>query len=318
MLHAETGLRLPGFGIEEDGYLTSDSIRIMLDGVSGFDADIPRGKIVAVCDRDILEINAIQAERVDPKWGFREAYWVSATVASMLSTADVPVLDATEMIVRAGGRFIRRNGGRIVGYRQIQTVIRELGSEHENLAAQISQTISAVQLLNLVRKLLQEGVPLMPRRILFEALLEASVTAVSSEHLIRSARSALARQLCASTCDENNVIAGYVLEPGLEIALRDALIRGNDENSLQPAADVSGTLLAETNSMLESHDESAPSPVIVTTDDLRWPLSSWLRQHRVEARVMAFHEISSEFNFVPVGALGSSLPQPRYNDEMAA
>ena len=318
LLHAETGLRLPGFGIEEDDLLPAASIRIMLDGVAGFDGEIPTGKVVAICEADILTINAIEGDRVDPKWGLREAYWVSPKSAPLLAAADVKVIEVSELIARTGGRFIRRNGGRIVGYRQIQTVIRELGAEHENLAAQISQTISAVQLLNLVRKLLQEGVPLMPRRILFEALLEASVTAVSSEHLIRSARTALARQICAVNCDENNVIAGYVLEPGLEIALRDSLVRGGDENSLQPGAEVAGVLSSEANLMLKNHDADAPAPVILTSDELRWPLSSWLRTHRVDARVMAFSEISSEFSFVPVGALGASVAAPRHDEDLAA
>ena len=144
------------------------------------------------------------------------------------------------------------------------------------------------------------------------------MTAVSSEHLIRSARTALARQICAVNCDENNVIAGYVLEPGLEIALRDSLVRGGDENSLQPGAEVAGVLSSEANLMLKNHDADAPAPVILTSDELRWPLSSWLRTHRVDARVMAFSEISSEFSFVPVGALGASVAAPRHDEDLAA
>jgi type III secretion protein V len=187
---ARTGLRLPMFGVSDDPSLDPDKVRFVLDGVAGFDARVEPGMRIAIADADLLELNGQAVRPLEAKWELRSAHWIEPHAQASLEAAGAETFDVTELLVRAAARFTIRNSGRIVGYKHIQAIIRELGAEHENLASQVSQTISAIQLLNLVRKLLMEGVPLLPRRILFEALLEASVTSTGSEHMIRSARAA--------------------------------------------------------------------------------------------------------------------------------
>jgi len=67
-------------------------------------------------------------------------------------------------------------------------IIKDLANEHDQLATQVSQTLSPVQLLNVLRNLLDDGVPLLPRRILFEALLEGTLSGGSAANLAEQAR----------------------------------------------------------------------------------------------------------------------------------
>jgi type III secretion protein V len=306
-IFAKTGLRLPSFGIQPDASLPPDRVCIMLDGVSGFEATVDPACVIAVADEDILKLNGLAVLPLENKWGVRHGHWIEDRDKAVLASAGVKVFGLAQLLAQTGGRFITRNTRHIVGYKHVQTIIRELGSEHESLASQVSQTISAVQLLNLIRKLLAEGVPLLPRRILFEALLEASVTAVGSEHMVRSARSALARQISASLAGEGNVIAGYVLEPDLELALRETIVRGADENSLAPGPVLAASLLEQARMLLARHEIGSPAPVILVVDELRWPLSALLRSKGIEVSVLAFHEIGAEFTFAPVGTISLEL-----------
>ncbi len=313
-MYARTGLRMQPFGIQLDDTLEPNGVRLMLDGVPGFESVVEPAMLVAVTGPEILEINGIEGRKLEAKWGLRSAWWIDAGHASMLDAAQVETLPMSQLVAKTAARFMVRNASRIVGYKQIQAIIRELGAEHENLASQVSQTISAVQLLNLVRKLLREGVPLLPRRILFEALLEASVTSAGSEHLVRAARTALARQICATIADSNNVIAGYVIEPELENVLRESLSRNGEETALAPHQSVTAGLLENARKALHRHELGANAPIILTVDDLRWALGAFLRGNGIDVHVMAFHEITSEFSFTPVGTL--SAPVEHWNSPL--
>ncbi|PHP66478.1 EscV/YscV/HrcV family type III secretion system export apparatus protein [Zhengella mangrovi] len=305
-LYKLTGIRMPPFMLMEDPDLDARAIHLVLDGVTGFSAEVPDGMQVAICEADLLAVSGVEGTPVDEKWPLRSAFWVDRQGGEALTSADVEVIDVAGIVARAAGAFMRRNASRIVGYQQVQAIIRELGSEHEQLAGQISQTISAVQLLHLFRRLLDEGVPLLPRRILFEALLEASVTSVSLEHLVSSARTALSRQICANLAGEGNVIAGYVLEPAFEAALMEGLVRNGDESALMPRPDVASVLLQEAGRGAKRRELGSPTPVLLTTSDLRWPLSAYFRTYAVDFHVMAFQEVASEFHFTPVGTIGAS------------
>ena len=204
---------------------------------------------------------------------------------------------------------MRRSAHRILGYRHVQLIVKELGIEHEQLAVQISQTISAVQLLNVMRRLLLEGVPLAPRRLLFEAMLQVSVTGGSAGHLAGMVRTTMARQICAGHADHGRVLAGHLLEPALEVELRSSLVRESDELALAPRPEIASALLEQVSANLQAAELGAQAPILVTVEELRWPLSKFLRTHGLDVTVLAFGEITPDFLFTPVGTL--SVPAAR-------
>ncbi len=271
----------------------------------------------AVCDPDILTINGFGGIRLDSVWRLRSAYWVDPSAIATLEAVDAQILDPTALIVRTTGSFVRRNAHRILGYRHVQLIVKELGIEHEQLAVQISQTISAVQLLNVMRRLLLEGVPLAPRRLLFEAMLEASVTGGSAGHLAGMVRTTMARQICAGHADQGRVLAGHLLEPALEVELRSSLARESDELALAPRPEIASALLEQVSANLQAAELGAQAPILVTVEELRWPLSKFLRTHGLDVTVLAFGEITPDFLFTPVGTL--SVPAaPIPIEELAA
>lgn len=299
------GVRLPGFGVEKDSLAGEDEVCFVLDGVPGISTLLRPRMLIAVGEGSIFQIAGVNAEPVDKAWPVTSAWWIDQANATDLSSAGLEILTPTQLVVRSVARFMLQNVSRIVGYQHVQLIVRELGAEHDQLASQISQSISAVQLLGLFRRLLSEGVPLRPRRILFEALLEAAVTATSAEHLVRSARAALSRQICATLADEDGLISGYVLEPDLDLLMRESVVRAGDEPVLRLPPATAAALLDEASAALRNREPGTPAPVILTAEDLRWALASYLRSNGLEAQVMAYNEITSEFTFVPVATLGA-------------
>jgi len=66
-----------------------------------------------------------------------------------------------ELLARLGSHYLITKASRILGYKAVQEIIKDLANEHDQLATQVSQTLSPVQLLNVLRNLLDDGVPLL-------------------------------------------------------------------------------------------------------------------------------------------------------------
>jgi len=187
----KTGITLPNFGVEEDPVAEPGLVKVSLDNVAVFNGTIPQDKVLVVCSTDILDLNELAYQAAEDYWPLKSAYWVDRSNKQSLNEIEVEVIDQAELLARLGAHFLTINASRILGYKLVQEIIHDLGKEHDQLAAQVSQSLSPVQLLNVMRMLLDDGVPLAPRRILFEALLEGSLTGSATEQLAEQARAAL-------------------------------------------------------------------------------------------------------------------------------
>ncbi len=314
---SRTGIDLPSFGVEEDKNLEPNKIILTLDNVPVFNAEIPTGVKIAICDQDILEINGLPVIAVDPHWPLRSAYWIDEANDHIFADAGIETIPMGELLARLGSHFLITKASRILGYKAVQDIIKDLALEHDQLATQVSQTLSPVQLLNVLRSLLDDGVPLLPRRILFEALLEGTLSGGNAANLSEQARFALARQVCANYSDENRLIAGYVIEPEMEAAIMNSINFSQENNNFHPDAVLSEALLKDVSERHQIEELNAKPPVIMTKTELRRPLAQYLKAHNLAFHVVAFRELSGEFNFNPIGTIGSEYGQPQEYHEAA-
>ncbi len=304
-----TGINLPTYGVEKDTSLGESMLVISLDNVPVFNAEIPFGVQVVIAEQDLLDVNEVQYVPVDENWPLRSAFWVDEADSPKLEETGVEIIGRGELMARLAGHLLSAKASKILGYKLVQDIIRDLGKEHEQLAAQVSQTLSPVQLLNVLRQLLDDGVPLMPRRILFEALLEGSLSGGSATQLAEQARLALARQICSNFADEHRMIAAFVLEPPLEDAIKQHTNPQVEDNSFNPSPDLADTLLKEVAERHSKEELNAKPAVIMTQTDIRRPLSQYLKQHNLAFNVMAFRELSGEFQVTPIGTIGMGYGQ---------
>ena len=304
-----TGISLPSFGVEEDKSLSPSMLVISLDNVPVFNAEIPFGVQVVIAEQDLLDVNEVQYVPVDDNWPLRSAFWIDEADAQKLAETGAETIARGELMARLAGHLLSAKASKILGYKLVQDIIKDLGKEHEQLAAQVSQTLSPVQLLNVLRQLLDDGVPLMPRRILFEALLEGSLSGGSATQLAEQARFSLARQICSNFADENRMIAAFVLEPPLEDAIKQHVNFAVEENNFQPSPDLADALLREVAERHNREELNAKPAVIMTQTEIRRPLSQYLKQHNLAFNVMAFRELSGEFQVTPVGTIGMAYGQ---------
>lgn len=301
--YRKTGVWLTEYGVEHDPMLQPNQLSFVLDGISIFSATMVENMAVVVCDEDLLSINSIPFTPLDQTWPLRSAFWVNPDHCEALIAADVEIIEQDVLLTRAAAHYLRINASRIIGFDAVQSILRSYAEGHQQVATQVAQTLSIVQLLNVFRLLLKDGVPLLPRRILFESLLEASVQGSDADFLAESARTALSRQICARHAEENRVIAGYLLSPSIEDEVKSGLQVLNN-GSVQMPPQLTERVLSSARNLLGLEDMEARPPAIIVAKELRRPFSQFLKQNQIEVDVLSFGEIAREFVVNPIGLIG--------------
>ena len=301
-LFDETGITMPTPGVELDDTRPEDAVEIAIDGVRVLSGTIKDGSVAARLEREAPKLLGIAARPMEQGWPLSPAVWIAEADADAVEDAGFAVVEVADLLVEATAAHLRRYAGSLLSYDVVQGMVRSLQDSHPQLAHQVTQTITPTQLLDALRRLAAEGVPLLPRRVLFEALIEGSALSDSPEMVHEYVRGALRRQICKRYADKNQFVAGYVLEPELEAQLRD-----EGRFSVPPA--LADAILSQIDRITKNLPLSVTPPVIMVSNELRAPFHRWLKGFNVDLMVLAHKELAPEFFLHTVGTIGSK-PRP--------
>lgn len=297
------GIPADRFGLREDQSLLDHNFTIDLDGVPLFSGQVPDDAVAIAGDKRIIEILGLPFMQVPRNWRLSKLIFVREIDADKIRDGGVPVLGAGEIVVAVATRLLQDNAAQIVGFDGLQKVSDALRAEAPQLAEQAGKSVNPAQLNDILRRLVDEKVPLSAPRAMYETLIEWAGRETDTSILAEHARRGLRRQLCHVLADRNRIIAGYVVEPDLENALREALRTTEAGIVLTMPPTLANSFLERIEQVEMPTDPNAPDPVIVTAVDLRRHVAAYLKSHNIPFPVMSFQEVAPEFQVQPVGTL---------------
>ena len=297
------GVPIGRFGIQKDENLPSDNFAMLLDNVVLVTGAIPADAIAAESDPEPIDILRLARMNLPAAWKLRRVLFVREADSEQLAAAGIALVSPAGLLVRIACRQILEHLGQLINYEDIHRILDQAKKESPQLSEQVSQTLTVATLHDVMRRLVNEKVPLTPLRLVLEALMEWGPREADPAILAEHARRSLRRQIGNSVSDRNRQIAGYIIEPDLEDVLRDCLRTTESGVFLRLPGAQANHLLGQIERMTASMDPRAPEPVILTTVDLRRHLHAYLRVHNVSFPVLSFQEIAPEFNVIPVGTL---------------
>ena len=271
-----------------------------------FQGSIPPGSAFVRGDMDVARLAGAEPTAAAPEWPLR-GFWVPEAETGRLDPAQTEILPPSVLLAEITGALVRKAGGQMLGYRQVELIMAGLSKSQPQLAEQIKAAMPVPRLLDVLRRLVDEGVPLLPRRLLFETLIEWAPKEQDPALLTEYVRRAMRRQLSHTFADENQMIACHVIDPQLEQSLRESIRRTEAGAFLAIQPMLANSVLQQLENVKPPADPNAKPPVIVTTVDLRRLFRSFLQSHRIEIPVLALNEISPEFKLMPVGTLSGGM-----------
>jgi type III secretion protein V len=308
------GVPVGRFGLLVDETLAENSFTMMLDQVTIITGVIPSDAIAVDCDVEPLDILRLPRKAIPQSWRLNRVTFVREADRDQLIEAKIPLLPPAALLVRLAFQRIVSHLGQIIGYDDIRRILDQAKKESPQLFEQVQQSITVATLHDVMRRLIDENVPLTPLRLIMEGLMEWSAREADPAILAEHVRRTLRRQICNRVADRQRQIAAYIIEPELEMALRDGVRSTEAGTFLSLPSSRANQFLTQIDQIRTTADPAAAPPVIVTSVDLRRHVQAYLRTHGLNLAVLSFQEIASEFSLLPVGTLGEAKSRREFSN----
>ncbi len=292
-LARELGLRLPDLDLRE-APLPPGRWQLLLDDVPAAGGCIPVDEALALVPPAELELVGIPARsETDPLSG--RAVARIATLDAPRAALLAPVRTPLERLLAAVAASLRAHAHLLVGVEEVQGLLDELELTHPALARESARQLPAPLLAEVLKRLLEEGVPVRPLRLLLEALLAAG-PARGPEALAEVGRRALRRQLAHLLTLRGSTLEAILLDPSAELTLREALGPGAAAPLPPEALD---QLFEQLDRQLQREKEGPL--VLLTSADVRRPLRDLVASRFEMLPVLAFDDLPPTQAVRPVG-----------------
>ena len=301
-LLSDLGIEIPSIALEVDPTLAQDRFRIDLEGTPVIEGTVPPQGLLVDDEPAHLEMLEIPYRQELPLINYRPALWVERSHAETLSQAGVAFALPAQILARCLIQMLYRRAGSFVGIQETRKLLTKIQTNYADLVKEAEKIAPLQKLAEILRRLVDENVPVRNMRAILEAVVEWGQREQNVVLLVEYVRVALGRQICFRCADGDRVIAAYMLERSVEDMLRSAqrqtaagTYMNLTEEATQPLINEIARALAEA--------ASDAKPVVLTSMDVRRVTRHLLTRSNIYVPVMSYQELAPEFNVQPLGSL---------------
>ena len=301
-LLSDLGIEIPTIALDVDPTLASDRFRIDLEGTPVIEGTVPPQGLLVDDDPAHLDLLEIPYRQERPLINYRPALWVERSHAETLSKAGVAFALPAQILARCLTQMLYRRAGSFVGIQETRKLLIKIQSNYADLVKEAEKIAPLQKLAEILRRLVEENVPVRNMRAILEAVIEWGQREQNVVLLVEYVRVALGRQICFRAADRDRVIAAYMLERSVEDMLRSAQRQTAAGTYMNLTDEATQPMISE---IARALAEAAPdaNPVVLTSMDVRRVTRHLLTRSNIYVPVMSYQELAPEFNVQPLGAL---------------
>ena len=298
----ELGFLIPSVHIRDNLELTPNGYRISLMGVTVGESDIYPDRDLAINSGQVFgQLQGIPGK--DPAFGL-DAVWIEPALKDQAQTMGYTVVDASTVVATHLSRILQDHASDILGREEVQQLLDGLGRVSPKLVEDlVPETLSMGVVLQVLRNLLEERVPIRDMRTIAETLAVYGKQSQDSAALTSAVRIALSRliyQQINGLSDELSVIG---LDPTLEQILQNTLqSTGESEAVFEPGlAERVHQSLADA---VQKQEMSGQPSVLLVSAALRPVLAKFVRRTIPSLHVLSYNELPDNKRIKVVASIG--------------
>lgn len=301
-LLSDLGIEIPSIALEVDPTLAQDRFRIDLEGTPVIEGTVPPQGLLVDDEPAHLELLEIPYRQELPLINYRPALWVERSHAETLLQAGVAFALPAQILARCLIQMLYRRAGSFVGIQETRKLLTKIQANYADLVKEAEKIAPLQKLAEILRRLVDENVPVRNMRAILEAVVEWGQREQNVVLLVEYVRVALGRQICFRCADRDRVIAAYMLERSVEDMLRSAQRQTAAGTYMNLTEEATQPLI---NEIARALAEAAPDakPVVLTSMDVRRVTRHLLTRSNIYVPVMSYQELAPEFNVQPLGSL---------------
>ena len=301
---ADLGVEPPLAELVVDQRIEPHHFHLDLEGVPVVEGDIQPGHLLVKDDAVHLELLAVPFE-VGPRIiGRQPTIWVEKQHEQTLAGAGVEFLSPTQVLVRCLAQMLRRYATQFVGIQETRELLGQAERDYPELAKEALKIAPLQKIADILRRLLDENVPISNLRLILEAVVEWGPREQDVVLLVEYVRMALRRQICFRCADHTRVIAAYMLERSAEDALRSS-VRPTAVGAFLSISDAAARPLVE---RIRQALAAAPEarPAVLASMDVRRHVRNLLNRNNLDVPVLSYQELVPEFSIQPLATIANN------------
>ena len=301
-LAAEIGFLMPSVRLVDNVQLEPNLYIIRIKDIEAGRGTVYPGQFMCL-DPSGAPVNLPGQPTIEPSFGL-PALWIDASLREEAQLQGLTVVDASTVIATHLTELIKANVSELLGYVELQKLIRELPKEHSDLVKEIVPAqLSMTTVQRVLQTLLDERVSIRDLGTIMEGIAEAASFTKSPREIVENVRVRLARQICAQYLGPDNLLPIVTLSPGWENAFAEAIVGQGDDRHLAMAPSKVGEFMSALRERFDAAAREGIAPVLVTSGYVRPYVRSVVERLRRDTPVMAQQEISPRVRLKPFGSL---------------
>jgi type III secretion protein V len=298
----DLGIAVPHVELRSDPEAEINRFYIELENVPVAEGDIFADRLLIEEDSTHLQLASIPHERLPALIGRQEAIWVPVAYQNRLVEVGITFLTPAQVLARCLAQMLNRYATQFIGIQETRALLASAETEYGELVKEAQNVANTQKIAEILRRLVEESVPIRNLRLILEALVEWGPREKDTVLLGEYVRMALGRQICFRVADRNRVIAAYVLERSVEDTLR-AGVRPTAVGTFLNISEEAARPLVEQFRRLLASTRPEVSPAVLCTMDVRRHLRNLLTRNDIEIPVLSYQELAPEFSVQPLATI---------------
>ncbi|UTV41874.1 type III secretion system export apparatus subunit SctV (plasmid) [Ensifer adhaerens] len=293
---SDLGLRVPVIGRLTDARLAPAEFRLDFEGVPVVEGALLLDHVMVLDEAVNLDIISIPHVKQPDLIGLK-LVWVERFHAAALDAAGVSYCEPSDVVMTLVERVLRRYAPDFIDAQETRALLSGLEETFGELIRELLEILSVQKLADVLRRLIEEDVPITNMRIILQTIVERAPQVQSVQLLTDNVRANLGRQICFRLADSNRTIPAYLLTAPFENEVRTVIEKN-------PSGTIPDRLAAPIVEQVKKHQEKADvrsRVAILTSIDIRRHIRNLLVRHDVNMSVLSYQEISAEFSVQCLG-----------------
>ncbi|WP_235582159.1 type III secretion system export apparatus subunit SctV [Rhizobacter sp. Root1221] len=295
VLQAKLGLPFPGAAMWVTSDLQGLRYEVLINDVPAAEPVLP-GRLLMLTDP--ASPLAAGAQRHGPALGSTESLWVPPEAVPE-PKRDGVCLDVEQVIAREVFNVLQRHAHLFMGVQEVQWVIERTTVDYPGLVAEVQKIMPLQRMAEVLRRLLEEQVPIRNIRSIFESLITWGPKEKDLLLLTEYVRSDLGRFLAYEASGGQRHLSAILLDPAIEQAIRGCIKPTPAGNYLamspEDARDLTGRIAKV------AGEKNQAGVALVTSMDIRRYVKKMIEGRLEWLRVYSFQELGSQIELRPIG-----------------
>lgn len=234
----------------------------------------------------------VGVEVAAPFGPFARVVWIQS------ATADVPTWTCEDVLSRHVDHVVRRHAPQMIGLQEVQRLLRVVQTDAPDLAAEVSRTVPAQRVADVLRRLLMEGIPVRNLHTICESLTQWGPKEPDAVALTELVRIDLGRYITSRYAGSARQIEAILFESSLLDRVQAAVERSARGNLLLLSPAVTQDVREQVRRILGSN---AGHVVAIASAEARRYIKTLVEPVAPELPVLSYQEIDADVSLQPIG-----------------